>query len=90
LARWHGYTDYWDFLFKGLPVSLVIVVASIPLMSFTILPAGVIYYWNHTGGLPAIRSPRFGLDVTVYLNWLCVFPDGYIETISPPEPCHEE
>jgi MFS superfamily sulfate permease-like transporter len=74
-----------DFLFKGLPVSLVIVVASILLMSFTDLAsAGVHITGIIPEGLPAIRRPalRFrDVDGVLELAFAC-FLMGYIETIS--------
>jgi sulfate permease, SulP family len=74
-----------DFLFKGLPVSLVVVVASILVMSFTHLAsAGVHITGVIPEGLPAIGKPslRFrDVDGVLALAFAC-FLMGYIETIS--------
>jgi len=74
-----------DFLLKGMPVSLVLVVASILVMSFTNLAAAGIHI---TGiipeGLPSISRPslRFrDVDGILELAFAC-FLMGYIETIS--------
>lgn len=74
-----------DFLFKGKPVSLVIVVAAILVMSFTNLAsAGVHITGIIPEGLPAIGRPslRFrDVDGVLELAFAC-FLMGYIETIS--------
>jgi MFS superfamily sulfate permease-like transporter len=74
-----------DFLFKGLPVSLVIVVASILVMSFTNLASlGVHITGKIPEGLPSISRPslRFrDVDGVLALAFAC-FLMGYIETIS--------
>jgi sulfate permease, SulP family len=74
-----------DILFKGLPVSLVVVVASILVMSFTsLINSGVHITGIIPKGLPAIGKPslRFrDVDGVLALAFAC-FLMGYIETIS--------
>jgi high affinity sulfate transporter 1 len=74
-----------DILFKGLPVSLVVVVAGILVMSYTNLATSGVHV---TGiipeGLPSIGKPslRFrDVDGVLALAFAC-FLMGYIETIS--------
>ena len=74
-----------DFLLKGMPVSLVVVVAAILVMSFTNLAgAGVHITGIIPEGLPKISRPslRFrDVDGVLELAFAC-FLMGYIETIS--------
>ncbi len=74
-----------DILFKSLPVSLVVVVASILVMSFTsLINSGVHITGIIPKGLPAIGKPslRFrDVDGVLALAFAC-FLMGYIETIS--------
>ena len=74
-----------DFLFKGKPVSLVVVIAAILVMSFTNLAsAGVHITGIIPEGLPSLSRPslRFrDVDGVLALAFAC-FLMGYIETIS--------
>ena len=74
-----------DFLLKGMPVSLVVVVAAILVMTFTNLAgAGVHITGIIPEGLPSISRPslRFrDVDGVLELAFAC-FLMGYIETIS--------
>ncbi len=74
-----------DALLKGMPISLVVVVAAILVMSFTNLAgAGVHITGTIPQGLPAIGRPslRFrDVDGVLELAFAC-FLMGYIETIS--------
>jgi SulP family sulfate permease len=74
-----------DLLFKSMPVSLVVVVAAILVMSFTNLTsAGVHITGIIPEGLPKIGRPslRFrDVDGVLELAFAC-FLMGYIETIS--------
>ena len=74
-----------DFLLKGMPVSLVVVVAAILVMTFTNLAgAGVHVTGIIPEGLPSISRPslRFrDVDGVLELAFAC-FLMGYIETIS--------
>ena len=74
-----------DRLFKGLPVSLVVVVAGILVMSYSNLAsAGVHITGIIPEGLPSIGKPslRFrDVDGVLALAFAC-FLMGYIETIS--------
>jgi SulP family sulfate permease len=74
-----------EFLFKGKPVSLVVVIAAILVMSFTHLASDGVHI---TGiipeGLPSLSMPslRFrDVDGVLPLAFAC-FLMGYIETIS--------
>jgi MFS superfamily sulfate permease-like transporter len=74
-----------DYLFKGKPVSLVVVIASILVMSFTTLAAAGVHI---TGlipdGLPSLSRPslRFrDVDGVLPLAFAC-FLMAYIESIS--------
>lgn len=74
-----------DFFFKGKPVSLVVVIASILVLSFTQLAsAGVHITGLIPDGLPSLSRPslRFrDVDGVLPLAFAC-FLMGYIETIS--------
>ena len=74
-----------DLLFKGKPVSLVVVIAAILIMSFTNLAsAGVHITGIIPEGLPTLSRPslRFrDVDGVFTLAFAC-FLMGYIETIS--------
>jgi sulfate permease, SulP family len=74
-----------DSLLKGMPVSLLVVVAAILVMSFTNLAgAGVHITGKIPEGLPSISRPalRFrDVDGVLELAFAC-FLMGYIETIS--------
>ncbi len=74
-----------DALLKGKPVSLVVVIAAILVMSFTNLAtAGVHITGKIPEGLPALSRPsmRFrDVDGVLELAFAC-FLMGYIETIS--------
>ncbi|HSZ31723.1 MAG TPA: SulP family inorganic anion transporter, partial [Puia sp.] len=74
-----------DYLLKGMPVSLLVVVASILVMSFTNLAsAGLHVTGLIPAGLPSISRPslRFrDVDGVLELAFAC-FLMGYIETIS--------
>jgi sulfate permease, SulP family len=74
-----------DFLLKGMPVSLIVVVAAILVMSFTNLSgAGIHVTGIIPEGLPSISRPalRFrDVDGVLELAFACLLM-GYIETIS--------
>ena len=74
-----------DFLMKGIPVSLLVVIAGILVMSFTSLSsAGIHLTGSIPAGLPDISRPslRFrDVDGVLELAFAC-FLMGYIETIS--------
>jgi SulP family sulfate permease len=74
-----------EFFFKGKPVSLVVVIAAILVMSFTHLAsAGVRITGLIPEGLPSLSKPslRFrDVDGVLALAFAC-FLMGYIETIS--------
>ncbi len=74
-----------DYLLKGLPVSLVVVVAAILVMTFTNLAgAGVHITGVIPEGLPSISRPALhfrDVDGILELAFAC-FLMGYIETIS--------
>lgn len=74
-----------DFLLKGMPVSLLVVIAAILVVSFTNLSgAGVHVTGIIPEGLPSISRPslRFrDVDGVLELAFAC-FLMGYIETIS--------
>jgi sulfate permease, SulP family len=74
-----------DFLLKGMPVSLIVVVAAILVMSFTNLSgAGIHITGIIPEGLPSISRPalRFrDVDGVLELAFACLLM-GYIETIS--------
>ncbi len=74
-----------DYLLKGLPVSLLVVVASIVVMTFTnFAGAGLHITGLIPAGLPSISRPtlRFrDVDGILELAFAC-FLMGYIETIS--------
>jgi sulfate permease, SulP family len=74
-----------DLLFKGKPVSLVVVIAAILVMSFTgLATAGIHITGIIPEGLPAISRPSLhfrDVDGVLELAFAC-FLMGYIETIS--------
>ena len=74
-----------DFLLKGKPVSLFVVIAAILVMSFTgLASAGVHITGVIPEGLPAISRPSLhfrDVDGVLELAFAC-FLMGYIETIS--------
>jgi len=74
-----------EFFFKGKPVSLVVVIAAILVMSFTqLVSAGVHITGIIPEGLPSLSRPslRFrDVDGVLALAFAC-FLMGYIETIS--------
>jgi high affinity sulfate transporter 1 len=74
-----------DFFLKGKPVSLVVVVAAILVMSFTNLAAAGVHITGMIPeGLPSIRRPSLhfrDVDGVLELAFAC-FLMGYIETIS--------
>ena len=74
-----------DFFFKGKPVSLVVVVAAILIMSFTQLAAAGVHITGIIpAGLPSLSRPsiRFrDVDGVLPLAFAC-FLMGYIELIS--------
>jgi MFS superfamily sulfate permease-like transporter len=74
-----------DYLLKGLPVSLVVVVAAILVMTFTNLAgSGVHITGIIPAGLPSISRPALhfrDVDGILELAFAC-FLMGYIETIS--------
>jgi sulfate permease, SulP family len=74
-----------DFLMKGIPVSLLVVIASILVMSFTNLSsAGIHLTGTIPAGLPDISRPSLhfrDVDGVLALAFAC-FLMGYIETIS--------